>query len=365
MVSYVSRDGAFGGPVAVAAAQTSALAGLGQAVELFAGWDGRGQIGAPGVQARLHRALRGRLPLVAVLPPGLPVALLRRRRHLDVVHVHLGRDLVSVLTAVALVGWRGKVVLQPHGMVMPDPRPAARLLDALAIRPALARAHAVLALTEVEERGLRAVSRGRARIVPIRNGIGVSTDAVVERAGTPVALFLARLHPRKNAPLFVEAALRLLAEGVEAEFVVAGPDEGDLTGVRRLIDEAGSPSGIRYFGAVPPAETSDRLRGAALYVLPSVGEVFPMTVLEALAVGTPAVITTANGLAAELAEAEAAVVVPPTVDALADAMQAVLTDAGARRALAERGLSAARQRFSSRAVAERLIEVYRAPAEGR
>lgn len=359
VASYFSRDGAFGGPVAVAVAQSGALAALGNDVQLRAGWDGRGLLNIAGVRLHLHLAFRGRLPLTAVLPPTLALGLRARRHRLDVVHVHFGRDLVSALAVLALKGFRGVLVLQPHGMVMPDRRPLARVMDALIVRPAFARADAVLALTDAEKAGLVAVCRGRALVERIGNGIEVAPDAATGRSGTPRVLFLARLHPRKNATLFVEAALKLVAEGIAAEFLVAGPDEGELSRIADLLVMAGSPAGIRYVGAVPPAETRELLRTASLYVLPSVGEVFPMTVLEALAVGTPVVVTSENGLAGELIQAGAALVIEPTADALAEAIRDVIEDNTARIALAERGLAAVRERFSSRAVAERLVEIYR------
>jgi hypothetical protein len=65
VVTLVSADGAYGGPVAVAVAQTQALAELGHDVTLLAGWDGRAKLSAPKVdvqllRARADRPVRGR-----------------------------------------------------------------------------------------------------------------------------------------------------------------------------------------------------------------------------------------------------------------------------------------------------------------
>jgi glycosyltransferase involved in cell wall biosynthesis len=356
VVPYLSSDGAFGGPVSVAVEQTAALAGLGHRVALLAGWDGRVRPAVDGVALRLVRAVRGRLPLSAVLAPGVPLAILAARRHVDVVHLHAGRDLVSLTAMLALRGHR-RVVLQPHGMVMPDERPLARLVDALIVRPAMRRAVAVLALTDDEERGLHRVAGGGARVERIRNGIRVGRPELDRATDAPV-LFLARLHPRKQAPVFVAAAAEVLAAGIDRRFEVAGPDEGDLGRVEDAIAASGRPDRIRLTGAVEPAEAGRRLAAAAVYVLPSTGEVFPMTVLESLAAGTPVVLSDDCGLAPELAADGAAVVVPPTPSAVARAVSGLLTDEPARRALAARGVAVVRQRYGIAAVARRLETLY-------
>ena len=362
VVPYLSADGAFGGPVAVAVEQTTALAALGHRVALVAGWDGRTRPSTRGVALRFVRAVRGRLPLAVVLAPGVPLAVLAARCRADVVHLHAGRDLVSLSALLAARG-HPRVVLQPHGMVMPDARPAARLIDALIVRPALQRAAVVLALTDDEERGLQAVARGGARIERIRNGVRVGSP-ILDRAPTAPVLFLARLHPRKQAPVFVDAAARVLAAGVDRVFEVAGPDEGDRTRVAEAIAAAGRADRISLTGPVAPDETGARLAAAAVYVLPSRGEVFPMTVLEALAAGTPVVLSDDCGLAPELAAVSAAVVVPPTAAAVAHAISALLQDEPGRYALAERGLAALRDRYGVQAVARRLEVLYGAFESG-
>lgn len=355
----MSDDGAFGGPVAVALAQSEELARRGHEVHLYAAWDGIARVTAPGVTMHLFRVGRPRLGLAAVLSIRLVLMLRRRRSLFDAVHLHFGRDLTS-LTAWLAVAHAKKVVLQPHGMVMPDRRIRAAVVDGVVVRRALRAAASVLALTDKETDGLEAVAGRNVNVERIGNGVVVPVRIDPERSGPPVVLFLARLHPRKQVLVFAEAAKLALDSGSTAVFRVIGPDEGDLSALRSFITDNALGSRLAYEGTVGPGEGPVQLGRAALYVLPSIGEVYPMTVLEALAAGTPTILSTDCGLSGDLADARAAVVVDPEPEPIAAAIGSLLADEAERRALVERGHAFARASYSVEAVADRLTDVYTA-----
>lgn len=108
----------------------------------------------------------------------------------------------------------------------------------------------------------------------------------------------------------------------------------------------------------------DELRRAHVYVLPSVDEPFPMSVLESPSVGTPAVVTEPNGLAAAVREAGAGRVVADAAG-LAPAVLELLEPGTAEKASAA-ACALADDAFSMDAVVEELLEVYgRAVAQAR
>lgn len=98
------------------------------------------------------------------------------------------------------------------------------------------------------------------------------------------------------------------------------------------------------------------LRRAHVYVLPSVDEPFPMSVLEALSVGTPAVVTASNGLARDIADASAGRVVDGAAG-LAPAVRELLDPAVNEKASAAARKLAA-EAFSMEAVLDTLLAVY-------
>ncbi|MBF4624217.1 glycosyltransferase [Clavibacter sp. VKM Ac-2872] len=359
VLPYVSADGAFGGPVAVAVEQCRELARQGHRVVLIAGWDGDVDLTVDDVDVRLFRAhaLPG-LGFSGLVSPALVAGLRRHVREFDVVHVHLGRHLLALAAAEVCRRAGVPYVLQTHGMVTADSRPKSRVLDAVAVRRVLAGARAVLALTDAEEEALGVVSRGRAHVVRIRNGVApVSVPRHRDADATPEVLFLARLHPRKRVLAFAETAALLHDRGVDARFTVIGPDEGDLAALTAFIAaRPGLP--LAYAGSIAPGASTARLAAADVYVLPSVREVFPMTVLEAMAVGTPVVITDDCGLSDELDRAGAARVTDGSPRSMAEAVSSILTDDETRAGLLDGMRDAITGSFGIERVAADLAGVY-------
>lgn len=366
VVTYVSSDGAFGGPVAVLRAQTAALAAAGHEVEVFAGWDGAATLEIPGVRVRLFPA-RHLVPgtgFSGITSGALVRALRAELGRFDAVHVHLGRHLLDLQAALAVLRGRGRLVVQPHGMVQPSRAPKAIVTDALATRRILRGADRVLALTADDEAGLGAVAGAPIRMLRLPNGIAASPAAPRERAGRSV-LFLARLHPRKRVLAFARAAALLHLTDPDTRFAVVGPDEGDLPALQAYLDDHRLQEVVRYEGSLPSGAGAARIAEADVYVLPAEREVFPMSVLEALSVGTPVVLARDCGIAEELERAGAAVVVDGSPESIADAVRGLLDDDARWRSTGERGRALVDTRLSIDAVAATLLSVYAGAGERR
>ncbi len=359
-VTLHSPTGAFGGPVRVALNLAHGLAARGHRPELLAlaeGFAGGPPRDVEGVPARLYPARR-LLPLgfSGITSPALLARAGRLVREADVVHVHLARDLVTLPVALAALRARVPLVLQTHGMVDPSGKALAKVLDALAVRRVLRGAAAVLHLTGHERRDLDAVlGAPLATAVHLVNGVPAQ-DPRPQPAGPPRILYAARLQARKRPVDFVDAAPAVLRRHPDAEFVVAGPDEGELATVRRRIEELRLADRVFCVGALTSARVLEELRRAHVYVLPSVDEPFPMSVLESLSVGTPAVVTRSNGLAPAIGEAGAGRVVEGA-DALAGAVLELLEPENAEKASAAAHRLAG-EAFSIDAVVGKLLEVY-------
>ena len=309
VLTYVSADGAYGGPLAVLSAQCEELARRGHEVHVFAGWDGEFDFTLPGVHVHLHRVRRA-LPggFSGLIAPDLTRELTSLLDDLDVVHVHLARDLITAPAALAVLSARKsgrsstRLFVQSHGMVKPDPRLKSRVFD-IAIRRILRGADAVLALSPVDGANIRQVAGERARVVELPNGVGLRVADRPAPTTPPEVLFLARLHPRKRVLLFADAARILVESGSDAIFTVIGPDEGDLAELRSRMAAPELGGRLRYEGSVSPGRGPERMAQAEIYVLPSLNEPFPMSVLEALSVGTPVVISSTCHIAQLLSDA--------------------------------------------------------------
>jgi glycosyltransferase involved in cell wall biosynthesis len=365
VVTLVTPDGAFGGPVRVAENQASALREAGHDVAVAAGASGFPEGGRP--------TSLGGAPLhlfdVRTAVPGasfsglLSVGLLRwvrqqlREGRVDVLHVHLARDLVT-LPAAELARRSGRpYVVQPHGMVMPTGNPIAPVLDGALTRRVLRGAGSVFHLTAREGGGLEQVARAALPLQLLGNGVPVASSAP-PRPDRPEVLFCARLQERKRPLVFVEMAKALLAEGSPASFVLVGPDEGLGGAVQAEVEAFGDPDRLRWEGAIAPSEVLGRMSRATLTVLPSLDEPNGMSLLESMSVGRPVVVTRSCGLASDIEELGAGAVVDETLDDLVRAVRTLLSDSTALAAASAAALAGTRERFGMGPVVATLLDCY-------
>ncbi|GGV63766.1 MULTISPECIES: glycosyltransferase [Streptomyces] len=368
VVTLISDDGIYGGPPSVAVAQAQELAARGHDVTLLSLWRGSGRaperIGDVPLRSRPARALLPARGCIGLLHPRLLGDLWRATEGVDVVHVHAGRDLVSLAALAVAVLRRVPCVAQTHGMVEPRTALPVRLFDLLYV-PLLRRVRACCVLTGQERRQVARVLGGGSPPLPVLPN-GIRPDAPgPESLGPrpPHVLFLARLHPRKRPETFVEMATYVHRTMPEARFTLYGPDDGSLPAVRRLIDRA--PDGvIRYGGPLHPDAARRAYREAAVHVLTSVNEPFGMTLIEALAAGTPVVCTDTCGIAEELERRGAALVTDGSPAALAAAVCRLLGDDELWTRTARAGRRVVEELYSIGAVADRLEEIYRGACAG-
>ncbi|MEV6308359.1 glycosyltransferase [Streptomyces sp. NPDC051840] len=321
IVTLHTPDHAFGGPTRVALNLSKAQRAHGDDARVMAlgdGFDGALPEEVEGVPVRLFQA-RHLLPMFEVsgITSG---ALLRTARRMmrgaDLVHVHLMRDLVTLPAALLALAARVPLVVQTHGMVDPTEKRVAQLTDLLGVRTVLRRADAVLHLTEMERIDVNAVAAPVALTNTVRlvNGVRPQERKPAREPGTPPnILFLARVQERKRPEDFVAAMPAVLARHPDARFVLAGPDTGALPGTLALARELGVTGSLDHVGPLGHEEVLAAGRRADVYVLPSIEEPLGVSVLEAMSVGTPAVITRTCGLGPDVADAGAGRVIDSRV----------------------------------------------------
>ncbi|MFI5379977.1 MAG: glycosyltransferase [Tepidisphaerales bacterium] len=104
-------------------------------------------------------------------------------------------------------------------------------------------------------------------------------------------LFIARLHHKKGLDLLAEAFRIVAAREPDVDLVVAGPDCGEKEPFEKAMAEAGLSGRVHVIGPIYMREKIAALRDSDCFCLPSREEGFSVAVLEALAVGVPAVIS--------------------------------------------------------------------------
>jgi glycosyltransferase involved in cell wall biosynthesis len=171
----------------------------------------------------------------------------------------------------------------------------------------------------------------------------------------PYLLAVGTLEPRKNLPALIRAFRKLLP-AIPHDLVLIGA-EGWLTEeIHRTIADPRLAGRIKLTGFVPPEGLPNWYGAADLFVIPSLHEGFGLTLLEALACAVPAVSSNAGSLP-EVA-GDAALLVEPSDEALADGIKRLLGDDGLRNQLRERGPRRAAQ-FTWTRTAQLTVEAYR------
>lgn len=183
-----------------------------------------------------------------------------------------------------------------------------------------------------------------------RNELGVA-DSV------PLVGLVARMDPMKDHPTFLRAAAVVAARQADARFVVAGRGVAESDMLRDLGEKLGIAGRVHLL-----RERQDVPRVLAAFdvaVSSSDSEGFPNMVLEAMACGTPCVVTDAGDSAAIVADT--GVVVPRRdPEALADGIIRVLSmKADDREILTRAARTRVLQEYSLDRAAVRYQELYR------
>jgi glycosyltransferase involved in cell wall biosynthesis len=175
----------------------------------------------------------------------------------------------------------------------------------------------------------------------------------------PYLLFVGSFEPRKNLVRLLEAFARVRRE-LDVQLVLVGRRGWLDEPIFRRLAELDLESQVRVVDAIPNAEMPPVYGAAALLAFPSLYEGFGLPPLEAMACGCPVVASDRASLPEVIGDA--GLLVPAEdVDALAEAMLKVLSDAALRAQLVQRGLARAR-RFSWDRAASESLAIYRRAA---
>jgi glycosyltransferase involved in cell wall biosynthesis len=268
-----------------------------------------------------HGGLRS--PLHALLLPGLALALAWtvrrevRRGRPDVVHGHW---ILPGGLAVALLPRRRRprVVLSLHGT---DVELADGRLRPLA-RWVAARADAVVAVSEpLARRAEEVLGRPAGSVGVAQLPLPVDLSPAPMPAGPRRVLAAGRASREKGLDVLVQALARPEAAGVSATVIAEGPTRPDL---EAAVAAAGLGDRVTFEDLVPREVLFERMRAHHVVAVPSRTEGLGMVAVEALALGRPVVASAVGGLPSVVHDpADGRLVPPDDPAALAEALATV------------------------------------------
>jgi phosphatidylinositol alpha-mannosyltransferase len=190
---------------------------------------------------------------------------------------------------------------------------------------------------------------------------GVDTGFFTPRRSPPASfpaselLFLGRLDPRNGLDTLLAALPEVLRRRPDAHLTVAG--DGPLRPVYQQLAKnvAGHVTFVGRVNGNRPLYYSK----ADLYLCPTTKASFGVTLLEAMACGTPQVVSDITGFRELVGDGSEAVLVPKNDPSVwAETVVALLDDRGRRQSMATAGLAKA-QLYSWPRIAEQVVSVYR------
>ncbi len=363
VVTLVTPGNEYGGPLRVAVNQSKFLRQIGYEVDLIAARDGfeskASDILFDGEMIQTFNSLHplGKGRFAFYFSPSMVRWLTRNISKYDLVHFHFARDFVIIPATIVAISHRIPIILQTHGMVLTSNRPAIRLMDRVFTRHALTHASRVLSLAEEESKNLQALQPS-IRVALLPNGIE-SNSSVEHQERKNQVLFLARLHPRKRPLFFIEIARRLAPLFPDTKFLLAGPDAGEGKAVAEALLSLNLGTQAQWVGPVAPEKTQTLFNESLIYVLPAVGEIFPMTILEAFKAGTAVVTTSELFIADLLQREEAALVTDSDIDSMTSAVASLLSSSVLRKQIVSKGGLLVKHTLNIEAVVGELSRIYR------
>ena len=306
--------------------------------------------------------------------PMMALALNRNIKDFDIVHLHEYRSFQAILVHHYAKKYGIPYILQPRGSVPTISKSKQKkLFDALFGRSIFRDASKIIASSKIESDQYRDVfpELNNEKVVHIPNGIDLETYQDLPKKGEfkkkysvnvdeKMILFLSRIHERKGADLLIGAFSELKNKFGNVKLVIAGPDEGYLDKLKRIVSKLDIEGEVIFPGPLYEEDKLEAYVDADIFVLPSKDryESFGNVVLEALACGTPVIVTNNCGVSEWIGD-NVGYVVEYDKEQLQDAIFKILSDEELGKRFGEEGERLVREEFGWEKVVRKVEKLYR------
>ncbi len=291
-----------------------------------------------------------------------------REHHVQVIHAHQYTPFFQSLLA-RLAYRRPPIVFTEHGRHYPDYRSSKRV----AVNRALLRSddrligvgnsvrRALVNYEGLPKHRTETIYNG----VPLDKFLSVRGDAELRKnvrnelgiaSNEFVVIQVARLNALKDHATAIRAINRLRDGNVPVRLVLVGAGE-ERTQLEQLVVEQQLGDAVVFLGA--RKDIPQLLAGADAFLLSSISEGIPLTLIEAMGAGIPIVSTDVGGIPEVIEHGTSGLLAPARDDErLASHLQSLWHDPESRTRLAEMGCQRAIERFSLDQMHRQYVDVY-------
>ncbi len=291
----------------------------------------------------------------------------------DLAHIHALFSPVSSAAATVARSQKLPYILRPLGTLDPadlnKKKQLKKLYAALLERPNIAGASAIHFTSQEEARiSERFGVKTNDLILPLGVTLPELTKTPEEilshlkiKPNIPIILFLSRIEPKKGLDILIPALEKVLSTGLDFQFILAGSNPQDPeyeAKIKQQIQSSPLAEKTIISGFVTGEIKTALLTKADLFVLPSYYENFGIAVAEAMAVGTPVVISKGIYIWEDVEQAQGGWVGNGTIDEISSLIETALTNPQERQ---RRGLNAqnyALNYYRWDAIAQQMIQAY-------
>ena len=304
-----------------------------------------------------------------LISPEMKTYLNQNINKFDIIHMHNFRTYQNIIVHKFAQKHKIPYVLQAHGAVprIIEKKGLKYLFDIFFGYKILRDTSKVIALTKTEAEQYKKMGVDENKIEIVPNGIdlseyenlpdkGVFRNKYGIKSNEKIVLYLGRIHRIKGIDLLVEAFSDLLDKMEDVKLVIVGFDDGFLSTLKAQIEDLKIGNRILFTGPLYEMDKLEAYVDADVYVLSSVYETFPITVLEAYACGTPVIVTDRCGIS-DIVE-KIGFVVEYDKEKLKDAMIKILSTSGLGNKFEGNGRKLVEDEFNWDGIIKNLEEMY-------
>jgi glycosyltransferase involved in cell wall biosynthesis len=306
--------------------------------------------------------------------PGIIRQIIRDRGKFDVIHLNNNFSYKNFFVYLMATIYKIPIVFSAHGSLTVRFQSILlkKLYNRFVTSRILAYASRSIALNSQERQQYIdfGVDQSRIDVIPLgifledfksldvsdyKKKLGVSED-------NKLVLFIGRIHPIKGIEYAIKAIKRLVDEGYGVKLVLAGPCFGYSTYLVELVNKLDLNEHIIFVGPLYDREKLEALYGCDIFVLPSISDMFPTTVLEAGYCSLPLILSD-GVLLSEKIKSKAAIVVRRDPSEIANAIKRLIDDKEYRLMLGEKAKRIVECDYDSETLAKNTLMVYKAVVE--
>jgi len=295
------------------------------------------------------------------ISPGLIPAIIRSRKKFDIIHTHSHLFFPTNVCVLNRCFGSAPLILTNHGLVSAS---APDWLNKLYLRSitkiSFKIADCILCYTDIEKKNLQDLGIPHDKIRVIHNGIDVDIfypRKKNQHKNYQQLLWIGRFVSGKGVNILIDAFQKIVKDFKEARLILVG--EGpQRSQIENQIERAGLKKNVEIYDYWDNSKIAEIYNQSDIFILPSLMEGVPRTMLEAMACGIPIIVTDLPHL--KVIVEGAGLIFPPGDSAeLSCAISRLLNNKELALQLGETGRSKIVQQYSWKDTVEKTINVYK------